>query len=81
MVEKLKEYRAELEAKKAELEANGINNAEVEEKVNAYRQETIAEAQKELDDELNKIKINIDCINNLIAREEATAEAVVNEAE
>lgn len=78
MVEKLKAYRAELEAKKAEVVASVIN---VEPEVEAYRNRLIADAEAKKAAEIAKFDSDINCIDGIIAREEveaaATAEATV----
>lgn len=70
MVEKLKAYRAELEAKKAEVEASVID---VEAEVAAYRESLIAQAEAARKETVAKLASDIDCINGIIAREEAVA--------
>lgn len=73
MVEKLKAYRAELEAKKAELAAKPIN---VDAEVEAYRQRLIADVEARKAAELAKYESDINCVTNIIAREEELAAAV-----
>lgn len=75
MVEKLEAYRAELEAKKTELENTVID---VEAEVNAYREDLLAKKKAERVAEIAKIESDINCINNIIAREQtAGVEATV----
>ena len=76
MVEKLKAYRAELEAKKAEA-VNAVIN--VEDDVAEYRAKVTAEAEARKAAAIAKIENDINCIDNLITREEelAAAETVV----
>lgn len=74
MVEKLKAYRAELEAKKAETANTQIN---VEAEVEAYRNKLIAEAEAKKAAEIAKFESDINCIDNIIAREEEAAAAVI----
>lgn len=73
MVEKLKAYKAELEAKKAEVENTVID---VEAEVVAYREKLIAEETAKRIAEVAKLNSDIECIANIIAREEAAAAAV-----
>ena len=70
MIEKLKEYRNAFEAKKAELLATEIN---IEADVEEYRKNLIAEAEAKKNAEIAKIDSDIDCINHIIASEEASA--------
>lgn len=70
MVEKLQAYRAELEAKKAELINIAIN---VEPEVEAYRNKLIADAEAKKAAEIAKYESDINCIGNIIAREEELA--------
>lgn len=76
MVEKLKAYRAELEAKKAEVVNSVIN---VEDDVAEYRAKVTAEAEARKAAAIAKIENDINCIDGIIAREEelAAAETVV----
>ena len=67
MVEKLRAYRAELEAKRTELVDSHIN---VEPEVEAYRQRLIADAEAKKAAEIAKVESDINCIDNIIAREE-----------
>ncbi len=78
MIEKLKEYRNAFEAKKAELLATEIN---IEPAVEEYRKNLIAEAEAKKNAEIAKIDSDIDCIDKIIASEEASAvaEPVVEE--
>lgn len=78
MIEKLKEYRNAFEAKKAELLAIDIN---IEPAVEEYRNKMIAEAEAKKNAEIAKIDSDIDCIDKIIASEEASAvaEPVVEE--
>ena len=76
MVEKLTAYRAELEAKRFLLEGP-IDTSEIEVEVAAYREKLIAEAEAKRAAEVTKLNSDIDCINGLIAREEAAAATVV----
>lgn len=78
MIEKLKEYRNAFEAKKAELLAMDIN---IEPAVEEYRNKMIAEAEAKKNAEIAKIDSDIDCIDKIIASEEASAvaEPVVEE--
>ncbi len=68
MIEKLKAYRAELEAKKAEAIGKEIN---VEPEVEAYRQKLIADAEAKKAAEVAKFESDINCLDTIIAREEA----------
>lgn len=72
MIEKLKEYRNAFEAKKAELLAMDIN---IEPAVEEYRNKMIAEAEAKKNAEIAKIDSDIDCIDKIIASEEASAVA------
>lgn len=74
MVEKLKAYRAELEAKKAEVVNRAIN---VEPEVEAYRNKLIADAEAKKAAEIAKFESDIDCVDHIIAREEEAAAAVI----
>lgn len=74
MVEKLKTYRAELEAKKVDITNKVIN---VEPEVEAYRQKLIADAEAKKSAEIAKLESDINCIDNIIAREESTVAAEV----
>jgi len=78
MIEKLKEYRNAFEAKKAELLAMDIN---IEPAVEEYRNKMIADAEAKKNAEIAKIDSDIDCIDKIIASEEASAvaEPVVEE--
>lgn len=78
MIEKLKEYRNAFEAKKAELLAMAIN---IEPAVEEYRNKMIVEAEAKKNAEISKIDSDIDCIDKIIASEEASAvaEPVVEE--
>lgn len=77
MVEKLKAYRAELEAKKAELEAKD-NTAEIEARVAEFKATVEKEYAEKKAAEIAKVISNIECINNIIAREESTTEVTVD---
>ena len=72
MVEKLKAYRAELEAKKAEVIERIIN---VEPEVEAYRNKLIADAEAKKAAEIAKYDSDINCIDGIIVREEEAAVA------
>lgn len=72
MVEKLKAYRAELEAEKAEVVNSHIN---VEPAVEEYRAKMIAEAEANKAAKIAKIESDISCIDAIIEREEAIAAA------
>lgn len=69
MVEKLEAYRAELEVKKAELMAKGIDKAAIEASVELYRDQLTNEADKMLNEEIATIESDIRCIDGLIKRE------------
>lgn len=77
MVEKLKAYRAELEAKKAMLENSVID---VEAEVAAYREKLITAAEAERAATIAKLISDMNCIDGIIAREEEkeTAEVTVD---
>lgn len=77
MVEKLKAYRAELEAKKAMLENSAID---VEAEVAAYREKLITAAEAERAATIAKLISDMNCIDGIIAREEekGTAEVTVD---
>ena len=70
MVEKLKNYRAELYAKRVALENTPIN---VEPEVAAYREKLIAQAEAEKAEKLVKYDNGLECIDAIIAREENSA--------
>lgn len=74
MVEKLKAYRDELIAKK---EATLATLIDVEAEVEAYRNKLIADAEAKRAAEVAKFESDINCINNIIAREEEAAAAAV----
>ena len=77
MVEKLRAYRAELEAKKAMLENSVID---VEAEVAAYREKLITAAEAERAATIAKLISDMNCIDGIIAREEEkeTAEVTVD---
>ena len=74
MIEKLEAYRAELEAKKADVVNSVIN---VEDDVAEYRAKVTAEAEARKAAAIAKIDSDIDCINNMIMREKEAAETIV----
>ena len=76
MIEKLKEYRNAFEAKKAELLAMEIN---IEPAVEEYRNKMIADAEAKKNAEIAKIDSDIDCIDKIIASEEASVAGPVVE--
>ena len=76
MVEKLQAYRAELEVKKANLVANGIDTAAIEASVDLYRTQLTEEATKVLNEEITTIESNIRCIDGLISRELEAANTI-----
>lgn len=74
MVEKLKAYRVELEAKKTDLYATNYI-PEIEEDVKAYRESLIKASEEHRAKAIAKVDSDIECIDTLIAREEAICEA------
>lgn len=79
MVEKLKAYRDELIAKIEEIKGTD-HNAEIDAKVAEFRAKLVAEIEDAADKELAKLNSDVECINGLIAREEAEIEAKTVEA-
>lgn len=77
MVEKLKAYRAELEAKKASIESED-HTAEIEAKVAEYKTTLEKEESERKAALIAKVISDIECINNIIAREESTTEVTVD---
>lgn len=69
MVEKLKAYKAELEAKKVALEHTVID---IEAEVAEFRAKREAEEKAKITAAIANVVSNIDCINELIEREKAT---------
>ena len=78
MVEKLKAYLAELEAKKAAVEAED-NAAEIEAKTAEFKANLEKEYAEKKAAIVAKVNSDIECVNNIIVREEAIAETVVVE--
>ena len=78
MVEKLKNYRAELEAEKCTVEAKD-NSIEIETLVNEYRAKLEAEFEAKRAEDLSKITSDIECLTRYITRLED--EAAVTTAE
>ena len=79
MVEKLKAYLAELEAKKAGIEAED-NTAEIEARTADFKASLEKEYAEKKAAIVAKVISDIECVNNIIAREEAiAAETVVVE--
>lgn len=72
MVEKLLAYRAELEQAKQNALSKGIDMEAIEQEVAGYRDTLIKSAQGKLAEDIAKFDSDIDCINTLINREEAT---------
>ena len=79
MIEKLKAYRAELEAKKAAIESED-HTAEIEAKVEDYKATLEKEEAERKAAIVAKILSDIECINNIIAREEETEAVEVTTA-
>lgn len=68
MVEKLKAYRAELEAKKEALLAEDVS-AEIETKVAEYKAVLEADAAANKEKAIAKVDSDIDCLDKIIAAE------------
>lgn len=79
MIEKLKAYRAELEAKKAAIESED-HTAEIEAKVVEYKATLEKEEAEKKSAIVAKILSDIECINNIIAREEETEAVEISTA-
>ena len=79
MIEKLKAYRAELEAKKAAIESEDYT-AEIEAKVEDYKATLEKEEAERKAAIVAKILSDIECINNIIAREEETEAVEISTA-
>ena len=77
MVEKLRAYREELEAKKAEALAKDVTPL-IDAEVAEFRARCEANAKAELDKLVTKIDSDIECIDRLIEREEAAAIVIEN---
>lgn len=79
MIEKLKAYRAELEAKKAAIESED-HTTEIEAKVVEYKATLEKEEAERKSAIIAKILSDIECINNIIAREEETEAVEISTA-
>ena len=78
MVEKLRAYRAELEAKKASIYAEDYI-PQIEEDVKLYREALIKASEENRAKAIAKVDSDIDCVDTLITREEEaiSAEATI----
>lgn len=79
MIEKLKAYRAELEAKRAAIESED-HTTEIEAKVVEYKATLEKEEAERKSAIVAKILSDIECINNIITREEETEAVEVSTA-
>lgn len=79
MIEKLKAYRAELEAKRAAIESED-HTTEIEAKVVEYKATLEKEEAERKSAIVAKILSDIECINNIIAREEETEAVEISTA-
>lgn len=73
MVEKLKAYLLELEAKKAAIVGKDFTE-EINEKTAAFRDSLLKETEIKRAEDVAKVDSDIACITGLIEREQATAE-------
>lgn len=79
MVEKLKNYRAELEAEKIAVETKD-NSIEIETLVNEYRAKLVCEFEEKRTNESHRIASDIECLTRYITRLEDEAAAAIEAA-
>ena len=80
MVEKLKAYLLELEAKKAAIVGKDFTE-EINEKTAAFRDALLKETETKRAEDVAKVDSDIACITGLIEREQASVEAEAIPAE